>query len=193
MSRILIAYSTREGQTRSIAASMAEALEHQGHTVHVTDVREPEPGLRLDEYEAVLLGGSIHLGRFDRGLKGFVFRHRGELAAVPAGFFTVCLAASSPDDGREEVMAYAERFFDATSWRPNLLTFVPGALLYRRYNFVVRFVMRGIARSTGLDTDTSRDWVYTDYDATRAWATQAVDALLGAEVTPPLFCSRRAA
>ena len=47
---------------------------------------------------------------------------------------------------------------------------VAGALLYTRYNFLVRFVMRQITKAEGGDTDTSRDYEYTDWDAVDRFA-----------------------
>ena len=45
-----------------------------------------------------------------------------------------------------------------------------GALLYTRYGFIKRRMMRSIAEQGGLATDTSRDVDYTDYDAVRHFA-----------------------
>jgi menaquinone-dependent protoporphyrinogen oxidase len=43
-----------------------------------------------------------------------------------------------------------------------------GALLYTQYGFVKRHVMKKIARDTGnLGTDTSRDYVYTEWDGVK--------------------------
>lgn len=38
-----------------------------------------------------------------------------------------------------------------------------GKLLYSKYNFVIRLVMRWIAKRSGAETDTSRDYEYTDW------------------------------
>jgi menaquinone-dependent protoporphyrinogen oxidase len=42
---------------------------------------------------------------------------------------------------------------------------VAGALLSTKYNFLIRFVMRRIAKKAGAETDTSRDYEYTDWVA----------------------------
>ena len=46
------------------------------------------------------------------------------------------------------------------------------ALLYRQYNFFMRWVMKRIAAKAGGDTDTSRDYEYTDWNDVRAFAGQ---------------------
>ena len=40
---------------------------------------------------------------------------------------------------------------------------VAGALLYSKYNPLVRFVMKRIAKEAGAAHDTSRDYEYTDW------------------------------
>jgi len=42
---------------------------------------------------------------------------------------------------------------------------IAGALLYTKYNFIVRFIMKRIARQAGAATDTSKDYEYTDWAA----------------------------
>ena len=62
-----------------------------------------------------------------------------------------------------------KRFFDETGWRPTVVMPVAGALSYSHYNFLVRFVMKQIAKKEGSGTDTSRDYEYTDWDALDAF------------------------
>jgi menaquinone-dependent protoporphyrinogen oxidase len=45
-----------------------------------------------------------------------------------------------------------------------------GALLYTHYNFFIRWMMKRIVATAGGDTDTSRDYEYTDWNDVRAFA-----------------------
>jgi menaquinone-dependent protoporphyrinogen oxidase len=47
---------------------------------------------------------------------------------------------------------------------------VAGALLYRKYGFLKRWIMKRIVARAGGDTDTSRDYEYTDWNDMRAFA-----------------------
>ena len=47
---------------------------------------------------------------------------------------------------------------------------VAGALLYTHYNFFVRWLMKRIVANAGGDTDTSKDYEYTDWSDVRAFA-----------------------
>ena len=73
------------------------------------------------------------------------------------------------DAERERAAADVQRMIDVfvkkTGWRPARSLPVAGALAYSRYNVFVRFIMKRIAREAGAPTDTSRDYVFTDWPA----------------------------
>lgn len=50
------------------------------------------------------------------------------------------------------------------------MKFVPGALLYRDDNFLVRWLMKRIVGAAGGDTDTSRNCDYTDWNDVQEFA-----------------------
>jgi menaquinone-dependent protoporphyrinogen oxidase len=56
-----------------------------------------------------------------------------------------------------------DQFIRETGWRPTHIKPVAGALLYTTYNPLIRFVMKRIAKKAGAETDTSRDYEYTDW------------------------------
>ena len=56
-------------------------------------------------------------------------------------------------------------FIEETGWRPARALPVAGALAYSRYNFIIKFLMKRIARKAGAPTDTSRDYELTDWAA----------------------------
>jgi menaquinone-dependent protoporphyrinogen oxidase len=52
-----------------------------------------------------------------------------------------------------------------------------GALLYTRYGFFKRWIMKKIVRDKGSpDLDTSRDYVYTDWDGVKRFAEEFLKA-----------------
>ena len=58
-----------------------------------------------------------------------------------------------------------EAFVAETGWTPAVRHPVAGALASLEYNFLVKLVMKRIARHNGASTDTSRDWEFTDWPA----------------------------
>ena len=56
-------------------------------------------------------------------------------------------------------------FVQETGWQPGKVGKFAGALVYRRYGRVKRWLMKLVVKRAGGDTDTSRDYEYTDWDA----------------------------
>ena len=69
----------------------------------------------------------------------------------------------------EEAEGYVEQFTQETGWHPAKVALFGGALLYTEYGFIKRHMMKKIARDKpgSLGTDTSRDYVYTEWDGVR--------------------------
>jgi menaquinone-dependent protoporphyrinogen oxidase len=175
MKRVIVLYATREGQTRRIAEHVAATMRARDIPVDVVDVKHPPEGFTLDGYSAAVVAASIHLGRHEREMITFVKRHRADLEALATAFLSVSMAEAGAENvwstpearatGAEEVQVAIQKFFAETGWHPARVRPIAGALLYRQYGFLTRLVMRGIAKRKGGDTDTSRDFEYTDWEA----------------------------
>ena len=61
-------------------------------------------------------------------------------------------------------------FLTSARWQPTVTTTVAGALPYTKYNWLKRWVMRRIVAKAKGDTDTSRDYEYTDWNQVRGFA-----------------------
>jgi menaquinone-dependent protoporphyrinogen oxidase len=169
MARILVLFGTTDGHTARIAASIANTLRAAGDQVDVLEASRHTPG--PTDYAAVVIAASVHGGRFQRHVRAWVRRHVYELNARPTSFVSVCLGVLQTEPAvQREVQAIVTRFLVATGWRPAMTTLVPGALLYRQYNWLKRWVMKRIVAKAGGDTDTSRNWEYTDWGEVRAFA-----------------------
>lgn len=71
-----------------------------------------------------------------------------------------------------------ERFLAETGWRPARSASLAGALLYSRYGILKRLLMRLIVWREGGDTDASRDYEYTDWEAVEAFVRSFLDEVL---------------
>jgi menaquinone-dependent protoporphyrinogen oxidase len=175
MTRILIAYGTTEGQAARIADHLAEVIRGRGLEVDVLDL-ERSQDVSLDRYDGVIVGGSIHLGKHQKGVVEFVSKYRADLERLPSAFFSVSLAASGDLPNAE---AYVENFVQQTGWRPTKAGLFSGALLYRQYGFLKRFMMKRIVRGKpGMSTDTSRDHLYTNWDQVTRFGEDFVERLV---------------
>ena len=179
--KILILYGTTEGHTARIAEYMAEVVRARGHVGDAVDLKRAQDGL-LDGYDAVIVGGSIHMGKHEDSVRGFVVKNRGALERVPSAFFSVSLAAHGDMANAE---AYVENFEQETGWRPAQVGLFSGALLYRQYGFFKRLMMKKIVSSKpgGLSTDTSRDHEYTDWEQVTGFAEDFLKRLVPEDAT----------
>jgi menaquinone-dependent protoporphyrinogen oxidase len=181
MTRVLIAFGTSDGQTRKIADFIAGALRERGCEAYPVDLRREMPDPRA--YDGVIVGAPVRRGKHPTYVGEFVRETRQALNEVPNAFYSVSLAvADGSEAGRGEAQGYVEEFLRLTSWRPLMTHLVAGALLYTRYNFLLRWVMKRIVRSKGSrDLDTARDYEYTDWPAVRRFAEEFAQALAPAD------------
>lgn len=186
MQRVGLFYATREGQARRVAEHIATALARSGIEATVFDVKARESVAALERSEAIIIIGSVHMGKHEPELVKFVRAHRARLDAVPAAFLSVCGAESAAEHGAtpearaaatERVGEQLRAFGDATGWHPARVIPVAGALLYTHYNVLVRWMMKRIAEREALPTDTSRDYELTDWGALDDGARKIADEL----------------
>jgi menaquinone-dependent protoporphyrinogen oxidase len=172
MARVLILYGTSEGQTASISEYIAEVVRDHGQEAETLDVKELPRGFVLDGYEAVIVGASIHMGEHEEYVRDFVERNHEALERIPSAFFSVSLTAREhTDEARAQSNEYVAKFTQETGWHPDMIGIFAGALRYTQYGFVKRHFMKKISKDKGsADTDTSRDYEYTDWNDVRHFA-----------------------
>jgi menaquinone-dependent protoporphyrinogen oxidase len=171
MTRLLVMYATVDGQTAKIARTMGDALRSQGARVDVIEAgtADPDPGA----YAGVIVTAAVHAGGYPRAVTSWARAHAEALRTRPTAFVSVCLGVLQSDISvHRELAAIIRRFLRAAAWHPTETKIVAGALLYTKYNWLKRRIMLRIARKAGGDTDTSRDYEYTDWADLRAFTEQ---------------------
>jgi menaquinone-dependent protoporphyrinogen oxidase len=175
---ILILYGTTEGQTEKIAQQMAKVMRNQGHEVTSQHGKALPDDAWLEAFDAVIVGGSIHMGRYQPYIKKFITTHRDWLNGMPSAFFSVCMAIHSQNaKSREEAKAYVSKLLHDTGWQPKLTHTFAGAVKYTQYNFITRFIMKMITKREGGSTDTSHDHEYTDWDDVKGFSHSFLEAI----------------
>jgi menaquinone-dependent protoporphyrinogen oxidase len=121
---------------------------------------------------AVIVGASVHVGKHEDYVRDFVEKNREPLEGVPSAFFSVSLTAREhTDEARAQTREYVENFVQETGWHPDVVGIFGGALRYTQYGFVKCHLMKKISKDMGsADTDTSRNYEYTDWDDVRHFA-----------------------
>jgi menaquinone-dependent protoporphyrinogen oxidase len=174
MLRVLIIYATREGQTGKVAREIAGHLRQAGADVQLLDARDAIPAAQVDVggFDLLVFGASMHAGGLERELVGFVNGRAADIRTKRRSFFLVLLSAATRDpelrsrslaDARAKMNVQLQVPFEDTEM-------IAGALKYSRYSLPLRWLMKRIAAKTGGDTDTSRDYEYTDWEQVAAYA-----------------------
>ena len=157
----MVLYASVEGHTARIAESIASHLRRRGYSVQVA----PAGSAELELTACVIVGASVHYGHHPAWLAQLLRKH--ELPAKSA-FFSVSLGAKE---------RYATRFLRRARWKPDLIAVFAGALAYSKYGLLKRLVVRGFAAIAGHDTDTSKDYDYTDWKAVERFSDACVRLL----------------
>lgn len=117
---VLVTVASRHGSTREIGAEVAQVLRAAGHDVAEV---EPDDVGSVEEYDAVVLGSAVYVGRLAAALRDLVDRHAARLASRPTWLFwsgrvgEPPLPADEPDDvrvvarrvGARDVVAFGGR------------------------------------------------------------------------------------
>jgi|SRR5215212_1516686 len=180
VAKIAILYGTAEGQAAKISEHIVELARDRDHEAEAMDIKDVHAGFPLEEYDAVIVGASIHMGEHESYVRDFVKQNREPLEHVPSAFFSVSLTAREhTDEARAQTEGYVERFLEETGWHPDMVGIFAGALRYTQYGFIKRHLMKKISKDGGsADTDTSRDYEYTDWNDVRHFAEEFLEGLI---------------
>jgi len=173
MANVLVGFASTFGQTKKVALQIAEWLEAMGHRPSVYDLVNGSPPDDVSPFDAAVLAGSIHRVRHQPELERFAQGHGELLRKRPTLLISVSLSAAGKQPRQlADAQRCIEEFAVRVGWSPSLAVPVAGALNYTRYNFLLRHMMRKIAAEEGGDTDTSRDFEYTDWAALESFIDQ---------------------
>ena len=162
---ILIAYASTEGQTRKIARYCADYLIGQAHSVELVGVADALDA-ELARFDAVVLAGSVHAGKYQKPLIKLAKSKSAGLAQVRSAFLSVSLAAAGTDpDDWAGLTDCVNRFAKKTGWTPPTVMHVAGAFRFSEYDFLKSWAMRWIAAQKDQDVDPHQDKEYTDWAA----------------------------
>lgn len=188
MKKILIAYATTEGQTRKIAKQVASWIQEMGHEPNLVDVSDLPLDFEIRKYDAFVVAGSIHVGKHQKSLASFTKRYIDSLNSRPTALLSVSASASRRDaKSVANVRKCTDDFSRETKLLPARVITVGGAILYTKYNFFIKFVMKRISASEGGPTDTSRDHELTNWDELQSEVKSFVAAAFPASQPSPVI------
>jgi menaquinone-dependent protoporphyrinogen oxidase len=173
MARILLAYSTVDGQTLKISQRLQELLQQMGHGAELAEIGA---GAAADPaaFDQIVVGASIRYGKHRPEVYRFIEAHREVLERTPSAFFTVNVVARKPGKNTPESNPYIRSFKRLTSWSPAVIGVFAGKIDYQRYGFFDRLVIRLIMWVTHGPTDPAACVEFTDWQAVEGFARRVV-------------------
>ena len=137
MSKTLIAYSTTLGCTEQCASKLKDDLGEGVEMVRISRRRR----FNLEEYDTIIVGGSIHEGMIQRSVYKFCESNLDELLNKAVGLFVCCMDA---DANEQELI---QRTFPESLVKHALASgFFGGELNIKKMNLLQKIMTRKAAR-----------------------------------------------
>lgn len=85
--KVLIAYATRGGVTRTCAQMLADSLSAH-HEIVLTDIEQSSPD--PSSFDVVVLGSSIRFGKVNKEIKKYIRQYASRLSSMPCAVYLCC-------------------------------------------------------------------------------------------------------
>ena len=184
--RAAVFFATREGQAERVAQRVANDLRARQIPTDVIDVKDVHGVIDWGAYPVAFVVASVHTGHHENEMIAFVRRYRDELEERHAPFLSLTLSQAGAEQphntlvqretARGDALRMITDFMKETGWRPAHIMPVAGALMYSRYNFLVKWVMKRIAHKAGFDGPADRDYEFTNWPAVDRFVEQHAPA-----------------
>ncbi len=164
MNKILVTYATRADSTSEVATCVAEVLRAEGATVDVQPVGTVHA---VNNYDAVVIGSAIRMGRWLPEAVAFVKANRDTLRHIPTAYFLVSgfLHEETPEI-RQTVLAYLDPV--RALLEPTSIGLFAGKMDYHKLSWLDRTIARKVMPEG--------DW--RNWEAIRAWAHDLLPGLV---------------
>jgi menaquinone-dependent protoporphyrinogen oxidase len=163
MAKILIIYSSTDGQTEKISHRLQKVIEQQEHEVTLCSITDCSD-IDLRSFNKIVIGASIRYGKHSPLVSDFINRNKELLDSKPNAFFSVNVVARKPEKSRPEANPYLQKFLRRISWSPKELAVFAGKIDYPSYRFFDRLMIRMIMRMTKGPTDPKAVVEFTDWE-----------------------------
>ena len=143
--KILVAYASKCGSTAEIADVIGQVLHEQGASVDVSPVDKVTD---ISEYQAIVVGSAIRMGKCLSEAKKFVQTHQKALQEKSSAYFAVCLSLHEDSD---EKRREAEHYLDALREmaEPQATAVFAGKMDFSRLSFLDRMIVKMVKSPEG--------------------------------------------
>jgi menaquinone-dependent protoporphyrinogen oxidase len=177
MSKALIVYGTRTGTAAITAQEIAQSLQSEGVETKVVNAKK-EKIHSITEYDLIIVGSGIQVGRWTGEPEAFLKKFRKELAAKKVALFVNCgSAAEKLNPGKPEIAANARvKYLEEKAAKYNLEPFALGFFgaiyNYNKMSWIMKKGMEAERHKLAANYKESEPGVYDtrDVEAIKNWA-----------------------
>ena len=163
MTKVLVTYGSRFGSTKEISEYMVGVIKEKGHAVDLIDAAKAPSS--LDEYDVVLIGSGIQIGRWKNTALNFLKKHQEALREKRTGLFVSCVFGMYPDKREEARQKFLVDVAEKYSPEPVGLGLFGSCLDFTgkkglKYKITVNIMKKDLAEM-GIEYDETyefRDW-----------------------------------
>ncbi|MCK9559341.1 MAG: flavodoxin domain-containing protein [Candidatus Marinimicrobia bacterium] len=135
--KTLIVYATQHGCTEKCAENLARQLAGEVRIVDLKKVKKPA----LDQFEIVIIGGSIHAGRIQKKVRKFCIDNRVRLMSKRLGLFLCCM-----EEGEKALEQFDQVFPDDLRAHAVARGLFGGAFDFSRMNWIEKAIIKKISK-----------------------------------------------
>jgi menaquinone-dependent protoporphyrinogen oxidase len=150
MIKTLIVYGTRYGATANTSEIIAEELRLEGFEVKIINAKE-EKIQSINDYDLIIVGSGIQMGRWTREPEKFLEKFRGELSKKKIALFVCCGSANPLTEGDEKTKEIEDarvKYLEAKAKKHNLtpiaLGFFGGVYDFNKMSWFLRTTMASV-------------------------------------------------
>lgn len=144
-----IIYCSNHGTTEKVAGFISEKLKGDSVTM-INLLKDPDPSIQ--EYDKIIIGGSIHFGTIQKQIKRLCSRNEELLLRKDLGLFICCML----DEQQKE--EFENAFPGNLRNHSRACGIFGGELFFEKMNFLEKIIVRKVAKA---DSDVS----HIDYEA----------------------------
>jgi menaquinone-dependent protoporphyrinogen oxidase len=175
----LIAYSTWAGATHQIADEIGKDLSKNNLQVNVLPAKDVRS---ISEYQAVILGTSIHAGQMTGDFNRFLNRFHKELAARKTAFFVSCFNMIEDNEkNKSETLGWLNKSISKfPDIKPTSLGIFAGAAVtdseeFNKLNVLVKKIIESM--KTSMDTEKGQS-DFRNWEMIHAWSDELVGKIV---------------
>jgi menaquinone-dependent protoporphyrinogen oxidase len=132
-----IIFRSKHGTTETVSHTIASKLGTD--EVTLIDLKKyPEP--TIQDFDRIIIGGSIHAGTVQKRVKNFCEKHLDALRQKELGLFICCM------DREKQQEEFENAFPQTLQSHAKVMGIMGGEFIFERMNFMERFIVKKISK-----------------------------------------------